>query len=58
MDSDYSIDERLFFFSKGIDYQFEIYINNEKVFAQEGMFTYVNVNLTDKLKDDNVLKIN
>ena len=49
--------ERLYFSSKGIDYQFEIYINNEKIFAQEGMFTYINVDLTDKLKDDNVLKI-
>ena len=33
--------ERLYFSSKGIDYQFEISINNELVFAQEGMFSYV-----------------
>ena len=50
-------DERLFFTSRGIDYQFEIYINGTKVFAQEGMFTYVNVDLTDNLKDNNILKI-
>ena len=49
--------ERLFFSSKGIDYQFEIYINGEKIFAQEGMFTYVNVDLTDKLKNENTLEI-
>ena len=49
--------ERLYFVSKGIDYQFEIYLNEEKIFAQEGMFTCVNVDLTQKLKENNVLKI-
>ncbi len=49
--------ERLFFYSKGIDYQCEIIFNNEKIFEQEGMFTYINVDLTDHMKDDNVLKI-
>jgi len=49
--------EHLYFYSKGIDYQFEIYLNNVKIFEQEGMFTYVNVDLTDKLKDNNVLKV-
>ncbi len=49
--------ERLFFISKGIDYQFEIYLNDEKIFAQEGMFTYVDVDITKKIKDSNVLKI-
>lgn len=49
--------ERLFFISKGIDYQFEIFLNDEKIYAQEGMFTYVDVDLTKKLKENNVLKI-
>ena len=52
-----SSDERLYFVSKGIDYQFEIYLNEEKVFEQEGMFTYVNVDLTEKLKENNTLKV-
>ena len=49
--------ERLFFFSKGIDYHFKIYLNQKLLLEQEGMFTYVNVDLTDGLKEDNELKI-
>lgn len=49
--------ERLYFVSKGIDYQFEIYLNGEKLFYQEGMFTYVNLDVTDRLKPDNCLQI-
>ncbi|GHT18792.1 beta-mannosidase [Planctomycetales bacterium] len=48
---------RLFFFSKGIDYQFKIYLNNRQIWEQEGMFTYVDVDLTDFLQDNNELKI-
>ena len=49
--------ERLFFFSKGIDYQFKIYLNQKLIWEQEGMFTYVNVDLTDNLQDNNELKV-
>ena len=49
--------DRLFFFSKGIDYQFKIYLNQKLIWEQEGMFTYVNVDLTDNLQDNNELKI-
>lgn len=49
--------ERLFFFSKGIDYQFKIILNGKMVWEQEGMFTYVNVDLTEALLDSNELKI-
>jgi beta-mannosidase len=49
--------ERLVFVSKGIDYQFEIILNGEKIFAQEGMFTPVNLDLTDKLINTNTLQI-
>ncbi len=47
--------ENLHFISKGIDYQFEIFINGEKILEQEGMFTPVNLDLTSKLKDKNTL---
>lgn len=50
-------DERLFFFSKGIDYHFKIYLNDLKIGEQEGMFTYVDLDLTEYLKTDNELKI-
>lgn len=49
--------ERLFFFSKGIDYQFKIYLNNHKIWEQEGMFTYVDLDLTNLLERENELKI-
>jgi len=49
--------ERLFFFSKGIDYQFKIYLNQILLWQQEGMFTYVNLDLTDVLQENNELKI-
>ena len=49
--------ERLFFVSKGIDYRFEIYINEKPIHQQEGMFTYVDIDITDFLKEVNELKI-
>lgn len=50
-------DERCLFISKGIDYQFTIFLNGEELMSQEGMFTPVRLDLTDKLKDKNELKI-
>ncbi|HEY3390372.1 MAG TPA: hypothetical protein VGK38_12410, partial [Prolixibacteraceae bacterium] len=50
-----SANEKLYFISKGIDYQFEVYINDEKILEQEGMFTAVHLDLTQKLKENNTL---
>lgn len=50
-------DYRLWFVSKGIDYKFEIWLNNKKIFEQEGMFSYVEVDLTDYLEQKNILAI-
>jgi len=50
-------DERLFFHSKGIDYHFKIYLNQKFLMEQEGMFTYVNIDLTDNLQDYNEFTI-
>ena len=49
--------ERLFFVSKGIDYRFDIFLNETLIHQQEGMFTYVEIDLTAHLKEDNELKI-
>ncbi|HAQ19448.1 MAG TPA: hypothetical protein DCR40_09490, partial [Prolixibacteraceae bacterium] len=49
--------ERAFFISKGIDYQFRIFLNGVELLAQEGMFTPVSLDLTDLLKENNELKI-
>ena len=49
--------EKLYFISKGIDYQFEISLNSEVILRQEGMFTPVCLDLTDRLKEGNILMI-
>ena len=49
--------ERAVFVSNGIDYQFRIFLNGAELLAQEGMFTPVKLDLTDRLKDKNELKI-
>jgi beta-mannosidase len=38
--------EQVYFVSKGIDYDFEIFADGELLFRQEGMFTPVRLNLT------------
>lgn len=50
-------DQKVYFVSKGIDYQFAISLNGEQIFEQEGMFTYVDLDLTPKLKSKNELTI-
>ena len=44
--------ERIYFISKGIDYEFEILINNQLLLHQEGMFTPVNIDITNILALD------
>ena len=45
-------DERAFFVCGGIDYEFEIFINGEKLFYQEGAFTPVRLDITPSLRRD------
>ena len=47
--------QKCFFISKGIDYEFEISINGNSIFHQEGMFTAVKLDLTTCLLDQNEL---
>ncbi|WP_160150045.1 glycoside hydrolase family 2 protein [Parabacteroides sp. Marseille-P3160] len=49
--------QHLYFFSKGIDYQFKIILNGQTIWEQEGMFSYVDIDLTDHLNENNELKI-
>jgi beta-mannosidase len=49
--------DRVYFISMGIDYEFTIYLNDERLFHQEGMFTPVKLDLTSRLKDMNELRI-
>lgn len=49
--------ERLYFVSHGIEYEYEISINGETIFSHEGMFTKAEIDLTDYLKDKNCLSV-
>jgi len=49
--------QRLIFHSLGIDYEFDIILNGETLLHQEGMFTPVRIDLTDRLKDQNELQV-
>lgn len=45
--------ERIYLHSKGIDYEFVISLNGKKIYEQEGMFRYVDLDLTDYLTSEN-----
>ena len=49
--------EHLFFVCKGVDYQFEIRLNGETLHEQEGMFTPVELDLTEKVKPGDTLGV-
>ena len=56
---EYKLDEgeRVFFVSKGIDYKYDIILNGETVFSGEGMFSDIELDLTEKLKEENEFKV-
>ena len=49
--------ERVFFVTKGIDYEYDVILNGKKLLTHEGMFSPVEVDITDFLTDDNLLQI-
>lgn len=49
--------QKLYFHSKGIDYHFKVLLNGVELLEQEGMFTYVDIDMTSVLKETNELKI-
>ncbi len=55
--ADLNDEQRLFFVSKGIDYEFEIHLNGKKIFHQEGMFTPINLDITELVTNKNELEI-
>ena len=42
-------EERVFFVSRGIDYKYEIELNGNKIYAYEGMFAPVEIDISDML---------
>lgn len=50
--------EKVFFVSRGINYKCDISLNGEKLLFHEGMFSKIEIDLTEKLKmKDNVLTV-
>ena len=49
--------ERVYFVSKGIEYEFAILLNGETLLHQEGMYTKVEIDITDKLSADGDLEV-
>ena len=50
-------DERIFFVSEGIDYESEIYLNGESIYHNEGLFSKIEIDITDRLSDVNIVEI-
>lgn len=50
--------QRLFINSKGIDYEYEVFLNGKSIYAHEGMFKRFQIDITDFLKDgNNILEV-
>ena len=49
--------ERVFFVSLGIQYKYDIILNDEIIYSYEGMFRRFELDITDKLKGDDTLKV-
>ncbi len=50
-------EDRVFFVSLGIDYAFDVFVNGVHLLTQEGMYTPVELDLTDHLLGDNELRV-
>lgn len=56
---DYTVqsDETVWLVSEGIDYIYDIFLDEEKIYSHEGMFSAVTLNITDRAKIGSTLKI-
>lgn len=50
-------DETVWFVSKGIDYKYQIFLNDGLIYSYEGMFAPVELNLTERLVGNDILSI-
>ena len=49
--------ERIFFVSEGIDYESDILLDGVVLHHQEGMFTKIELDITDSVKKDSILQV-
>ncbi len=52
-----SVDEKVFFVTKGIEYEYDIILNSKVLLHHEGMYTKVELDITDELRNGNSLEI-
>ena len=50
-------DERVYFVAEGIDYAYDIRLNGETIFSGEGMYTPVEIDITDAAKPGDELEV-
>lgn len=49
--------DRVFFVTKGIDYEYDVILNSKKILHHTGMFSEVEIDITDELKNGKLLEI-
>ncbi len=49
--------DKLYFVSLGIDYEYEIFLNGKSFLKDMGMYSKIEIDLTDFLKEDNLLEV-
>ena len=55
---DFSADgDRVFFVAEGIDYECDILLDGKAIFSQEGMYTPVELDITDRARPGSVLEV-
>ncbi len=50
-------EERVFFVTKGIEYEYDIIMNGKVILHHEGMFSQVEIDITDELENGNLLEV-
>lgn len=50
---DFEDEQKLFFVSEGMDYEFDIVLNGKQVFTQQGMFTTVELDFAVLATENN-----
>ena len=57
VNADVKKDEKVFFVTEGIEYEYDVILDGEVLLHHEGMFTRVEYDITDKLKKNSVLEV-
>lgn len=57
LEFDNDAEDKVYFVAEGIDYEFDIILNDEKIWHQEGMYTPVQIDITDRVKSGDKLEV-